>query len=341
MRILLVGSAQKWSLEAFYHRAFTNLQHQVQLFDVETRRFFLSSSSLPARVYNKLISPFNASAVESRIRRFFNSEGEWDLVVVFKGREFTPELLAECRDKTKHSSWVNINPDDPLDTSNKGGSNENVRNSIPQYDHYFVWSKRLVDAVSEAGAKRVSYLPFGFDEVMHRPSTLAKPGSRNQVAFIGSWDSEREKWVAAIRRVDVQVFGWAWERSSTSHSRIVINERTIYEEELASITSESIGALNLLRPQNAGSHNMRTFEVPAMNGLLLTQRSSEQQQFFPENEASVMFDTPEELNHSIERIVLDPGWAKRVRARGLELSIAHTYTRRAAQLLGTLDRDGE
>ena len=35
-------------------------------------------------------------------------------------------------------------------------------------------------------------------------------------------------------------------------------------------------ALNILRDPNLSSHNMKTFEIPAFNGLMLTTRSKEQ-----------------------------------------------------------------
>ena len=38
-------------------------------------------------------------------------------------------------------------------------------------------------------------------------------------------------------------------------------------------------ALNILRDQNLSSHNMKTFEIPAFNGLMLTTRSKEQNFF--------------------------------------------------------------
>ena len=54
-------------------------------------------------------------------------------------------------------------------------------------------------------------------------------------------------------------------------------------------------SLNILRKQNYSAHNMRTFEIPANNGLMLTTRSNEQNKFFKENKACFMFSTKKEL----------------------------------------------
>ena len=43
---------------------------------------------------------------------------------------------------------------------------------------------------------------------------------------------------------------------------------------------------------------MKTFEIPAMGGLMLTTRSTEQNSFFPENKGCFMFDDIKELEIS-------------------------------------------
>src|SRR5207247_9449887 len=52
-----------------------------------------------------------------------------------------------------------------------------------------------------------------------------------------------------------------------------ITPHNIYGNELSNVTFSSTVCLNLLRSQNAGAHNMRTFEIPSMGGLMLTTRS--------------------------------------------------------------------
>ena len=54
-------------------------------------------------------------------------------------------------------------------------------------------------------------------------------------------------------------------------------------------------SLNILRDQNENSHNMKTFEIPAMGGLMITKRTKEQKNFFPENEACLMYQDLNEL----------------------------------------------
>ena len=61
---------------------------------------------------------------------------------------------------------------------------------------------------------------------------------------------------------------------------------------------------------------MRTFEIPAMGGLMLTSRTAEQQEFFPENEACYMYADVAELKEKIEYILANKQEADRVRSSG-------------------------
>ena len=63
----------------------------------------------------------------------------------------------------------------------------------------------------------------------------------------------------------------------------------IYGKDIFKLMNRSAISLNILRKQNYSEHNMRTFEIPANNGLMLTTRSNEQNKFFKENKACFMF----------------------------------------------------
>ena len=102
--------------------------------------------------------------------------------------------------------------------------------------------------------------------------------------------------------------------------------------------ASSTVCLNPMRAQNKGAHNMRTFEIPAMGGLMLTSRSEEQQAFFPENEACYMYGDIEDLKKKIEYIIRNKQEDKQVRARGMELVAEHSYNNRVLLLLKEMAR---
>ena len=74
---------------------------------------------------------------------------------------------------------------------------------------------------------------------------------------------------------------------------------------------------------------MRTFEIPAMSGLMLTTRSDEQNYFFPEGEACYMYEDISELKEKILYIINNPLEANNIRRQGHTLVQNHTYINRA------------
>ena len=51
---------------------------------------------------------------------------------------------------------------------------------------------------------------------------------------------------------------------------------------------------------------MKTFEIPAMGGLMITKRTKEQKNFFPENKASLMYQNLNELKNKIRKVLKNP-----------------------------------
>lgn len=106
----------------------------------------------------------------------------------------------------------------------------------------------------------------------------------------------------------------------------------VFGKNLISVIAKSYASINILRKQNLTSHNMKTFEIPAMGGLLVTTRTKEQNFFFPENKASIMFKNAKELEKKISFLKNNKKIAKSIRRRGFLLSHKHSYKNRAKYL---------
>jgi len=172
------------------------------------------------------------------------------------------------------------------------------------------------------------------------PQKLLSQSDIAVISFVGSWDKARESLLAQLTgiSVEVKIYGNGWRRAARSFPyRSSISHGSIFGQELAAIIASSDICPNPLRDQNKGSHNMRTFEIPAMGGLMLTTRTSEQHTFFPENEACYMYTDIVELKKKIEYILANKEEADQVRARGIELINGHSYTNRARYLLKELE----
>ena len=333
--ILLVGVAQRTSLEQMYLRAFrANGCREVDLLDVEADR--------PAWSRNRLVNRFlpgigHAWASRRLLTHLRGCHDRYRWIVVFKGMQFSRHVLEECRRLAPTALWINVNPDDPYNLVSRAASNSNIIESLSFFDAYCIWSHPIADRLRADGCNRVIYLPFGYDTTYHAPHEPRQQAAPACISFIGSWDKEREAVLARLAGYNVSIHGNGWERAARAFPLSSgLSYRDVFGPEMAAINGSSAICLNLLRPQNRGSHNMRTFEIPAMGGLMLTSRTAEQQEFFPENEACYMYADVAELKEKIEYILANKQEADRVRARGMELVGEHSYTHRARFILKEL-----
>jgi hypothetical protein len=98
--------------------------------------------------------------------------------LVLKGFFIRPETLLIIRKRLPRAVLFNFNPDNPFNTWHFGNSNQWVRQSIQHYDVYFIWGQFLMKQLRQAGAKRVEYLPFGYDPGIHYPVVASLGGKQ-------------------------------------------------------------------------------------------------------------------------------------------------------------------
>lgn len=333
--ILFIGSNRIESLERMYLRAFAKIGYtRVDLFDIQNWK----PRILKNRYINRLSYGTHDYFAGHSLMNFLKTrKGHYKVIIVFKGMELTRRVIERCREITGKAIWVNLNPDDPFNIASRGSSNNDVLESLPCYDVYCIWSKGIAERLRRLGCRHVFYLPFGFDEESHVPPGKSGLAANRTVSFVGTWDKEREEVLTAISSFNLCIYGENWgrvSRKSPLDGKII--KGTVFGPELARIINGSTVSINLLRPQNKGSHNMRTFEIPAMGGLMLTTRSEEQNEFFPEGTASYMFGDVNELKEKITEIFENEAAAGSVRARGRSFVMEHSYTRRAECLMSEI-----
>lgn len=335
--MLIIGSNAPGALENIYLRALRHIgMPRVDLFDVDRHKHELPRGHLIFRATNRMTRSWSNYSVRRALHRYL-ARRSYELAIVFKGMEFSRCALDSYRRLSPATVWVNINPDDPFNIDSRGATNAEVLKSLSFFDLYCTWSRRLATSLPHAGCRRVIYLPFGYDRDKHRPPLDRVEVVPGLVTFVGAWDEHREQQLMSLADFDLRIYGEAWSRVARDSplARKVV-AKNVYGEELARIVAKSAVSLNLLRSQNNGSHNMRTFEIPAMGGLMLTTRSLEQQEVLPENEACLMFSDNDELRQKIQWTVQNPTEALNIRKRGCELVQGNTYDARANILIDAI-----
>jgi spore maturation protein CgeB len=83
---------------------------------------------------------------------------------------------------------------------------------------------------------------------------------------------------------------------------------------------------------------MRTFEVPGYGGVLIAERTSEQMEYFEENNEAIFFSSAEELGDKMEFLATHPDTAESIKQAAYQKSISagYSYDHRSSQLLQCL-----
>jgi hypothetical protein len=329
-RLLIIGSSSPESLESYYAEAFRSLGVEVTSFDPDRAPVVVAMRA--NGTFNRLTWGVQHLWVGKSLTSFISEAPPTDAVLVFKG-QFRPAAAVRAAREKLAVPWFNLNPDSPFDPG-RSTSSRHIRESLGLYDAYLIWSRALVSRLEHAGCRRVIYVPFGYHAKEHFPSESVDLSLANTLTFVGSYDLERARMLEAIADLPLRIFGGNWERlQQRSPLRSKVVRKQLHRADLRRVVTSSLANINILRPQNAGAHNMRTFEVPAMGGIMVTTRTPEQHEVFPEGEASLAFDGAHELRRVVESLLNGAIETKNMRRRALELSQAHSYQQRAEVIL--------
>ncbi|MCM8791833.1 MAG: glycosyltransferase [Candidatus Omnitrophica bacterium] len=328
MKILIVGEFLPFRIEIFYRYYFNLLGCKVFTFHtgiipkiLELPWQFIINRQLLKKI--RLIKP--------------------ELILVIKGYFLYPDTILKIKELIKMPIFC-FNPDDPFNIFYPGSSNENIIRAIPYYDCYFTFNRNLLEKIKKGGVRRVEYLPFAFDPQLHHPIEVTEEEKGyygNDVVFIGNWSIEREGYLKELKRFDLAIWGENyWKRLCKDKDlKKRWRKKAVYGTEQSKVLNSSKISLNILRAQNKGSHNMRTFELPACGAFVVSERSPEIEEFFKEDEEIVLFSSPDELKEKIGYYLHNEEKRKRIAEAGFRRCIEsnYTYQRRAERILEIAD----
>ncbi len=341
IKILLVSSFEPWSLALAYLRGFRKLGYETTCFDM-TAEYGKASWFTKNRYANRVVFPYAAGVMNKKLLETVKNCNP-ELIFIHNGQWIFPETLKKIKVNTQ-ALLFNFNPDDPFNPS-RGVSSKFVRNSISIYDAYFIWSKTLIPKLKRAGAGRVEYLPFACDPELHYPISLTEEDRRiygSDVVFVGSWDEEREKWLSELEGYNLAIWGadyWG-KRCKNKFLKSCWKGQTAIGEEMSRIVQSSKINLNILRLQNKGSHNMRTFEIIACGGFMLHERSDEVIGFFNEGKEAEYFNSVAELKNKIKFYLSNDNLRRRIASVGHEKCMkgSYLYGDRVKQILTVYEK---
>jgi hypothetical protein len=324
-KILVVGYFSDNPNVYTYARTFYNKLTELKFI---TKKFNYCLSIVPVNKLNNLLINFflilkvikfkpniiffiKAENIYSKTLKFIKKYSEHTCL---KAGKFTGDICSSQDQPTENITLqgpilINFYPDNPFVFWNNN-SNKNILLSLPIYNFFLIWAESLIPVLNAAGAQKVYYFPFAYDNTIFSKELLLKAQKDktylSDVCFIGTWDPEREYFLSYIHEqlpsITLAIWGNHWKKNISNNSNLIgcLRGDAIYHDKIIKAFRNSKIILNFIRKQNIDAHNMRTLEVPACGIFLLTQRTKDQaEKLFKEGESIECFSTPQELKEKI------------------------------------------
>ena len=163
-------------------------------------------------------------------------------------------------------------------------------NALPHYDIIFSPRRANIPDLLKVGCRRIEYLPFGYDEALFYPETVEQEiqTAIPDILFAGAADKDRVPYMHALIKSGIQLalYGSYWEKYPETKAH------TLGQADVPTLRSAIARAkicLCLVRRANRDGHCMRTFEVPAVGGCMLTEDTQEHRDIFGNEGENVLY----------------------------------------------------
>lgn len=333
MRLLICGALSNYAIERYY------LQYLKQMDEVEVdilaaQNIFLDyyNQSIAHKIlfrlgYQKIYEHINKQLLEKV--DVFNP----DVIFVFKGMEIFPETLLKIRNKGVR--LLNYNPDNPFVFSGKGSGNSNITKSISLYHLHFTYDPDILKQLQQFPVK-AKLLPFGFDLSVKDFEEIKSIIEINKICFLGNPDKDRAKFIQEVsQHMPVEIYGNKWNKFLNSNANLTIKP-PVYGLEFWKVLRQYRVQLNLMRPHNPLSHNMRSFEVPAVGGIGMFPDTPDHRKYFASGKEIVIYtDIKDCIKKCLWLLSISKEDADNLRdqARNRSLLSNYCYAKRAEEIM--------
>ena len=284
-----------------------------------------------------------------------------------KQEYLSADVLEEIR--SRGTVTIHYNPDPYYSLSWKQTLHTDA--ALAAFDVLVVTKKYEVAEYQRRNRGTVVYSPLGFDPVGHRRTSGSSAKYRADISFVGGWEPRREELLIAAMspRRSIKVWGYGWTiaqqsvlnplrafrlgrltneqrpyfgPSRTELASMVQRESEyngeIYEDAYSAAVASAAISLGFLREICPDQHTTRSFEIPAMGGFLLGNRSDEHLEFFEEGKEAEFFDSTEEYIDKINFYLANPALRCRIAEAGYRrcLSSGYSYDERLQKVLGEI-----
>ena len=223
---------------------------------------------------------------------------------------------------------VNVITDDPFGKYHYAW--RFIYHTFKWYDVHFVQREINISELKKHGAKRVETCFRSFDPSfhIHMPNSDELLPYKTEVGFIGSYEVEREDYIAYLveNGISVSITGDGWPNGKHwSMLKKYYKGPSVYGDEYIKTINGMDIALHFLRKANRDQQDSRTFEIPACGTFMLAERSHLHSNFFEEGKEADFFTSKEELLDKVKFYVKDTAKRNSIAAAGFKRSFKSGY----------------
>lgn len=324
MKILILGTFVDGSLENYYYKGFIAGGHEVTRIECLLEYYDLLRRNIFCKVINNVNSDLLLKSFNFKLIKSVSSK-KFDVIIVFKGMTLFPATIFKLKNNCR--LMINYNPDHPIQFLSKGSGNSNVRNSLRLYDIVITYSENIRQTLRNDLGISAEVVPFGYNILRENTRPMV---DRKTIKFIGTYDLDRFKKLDSVLDSGLQIFGdIKWSKFNGLEGKSGrFNNKKIYGDDFVREVQSSLLVVNILRQQNIieKSHNMRTFEIPALGSVLLGDYTDEQASFFEPDKEMLYYKNTDELNEKIELLRCSPNIVKMISDNAFYRSESSNYS---------------
>lgn len=328
MKLMIVGSDEIYAIENFYVKYL--LEEGVKVNHFPAQRIFYNYYQRGA--VHKILHRLGFSRILRNINRQFKKQVESfnpEIIWVFKGMELFPASLLWA--KSRGVKLVNFNGDSPFVFSGRGSGNVNVSESITLYDLHFTYNMAIETEMKKRRLP-VTILPFGYDldEILYESCSKGKEILK--LCFLGNPDTFRVAFLSelAAAGIEMDLYGHGWSKF-LQHKNVKIFGPVYAGEQWRTLRRYRV-QLNMMRPHNPYSHNMRTFELGGVGAIQLAPDTADHHLYFTPGKDIFLYKDLTSCKAQIKYLLaLDKSDADLIRmnARKRSLQSGYGYHQRA------------
>jgi len=213
-----------------------------------------------------------------------------DVVWIEKGTWVYPPVLRTLRRYARF--LVHYNTDDVFGSA---GRFRLARWGIPHFDLQLTTNRFNVQEFRSRFSVGTLRVGMGFDPALHRPPPPESAGlAPGAIVFLGHCEPHTEKYILALSSagLPVRVWGGTWDRATTPGLRRI---QPCSQDEYAPTIARAAVALCFLSRANRNESTGRSFEIPAIGGCMLAERTPEHEYLYREGAEAVFFSDAAEL----------------------------------------------